>query len=149
MFELIATLFITAGSLLLFAYWFRYTCVLILKTKTSRDFAGDVAVANQLNFPTVQRQLKLAGADLANLHESLDRDYSLLTYLVSHAAGRQGGVSLEDRMLQLNYRFMGACYRVSRPFSTAAARKALEEMSMVVGYFANVMGERAMQGAAA
>lgn len=149
MFEFVATLIITASSALLFAYWFRYTCVLILNAKTSRDFAGDVAAANQLSFLTVQQQLQVAGADLGHLHESLDRDYALLTYLVGHAAGHQGDFGLEDRMLQLNYRLMGAWCRISRPFSATMARKALEEMSMVVAHFANLMGERAMAGAAA
>jgi len=149
MFEFIATLIITASSALLFGYWFRYTCVLILNAKTSRDFAGDVAAANLLSFPTVQRQLWVEGADLGHLHDSLNRDYALLTYLVSHAAGHQGDVSLEDRMLQLNYRVMGAWYRMSRPFSATAARRALDEMSQVVAHFANVMGERAIAGAAA
>jgi len=149
MFELIATLFITASSGLLFCYWFRYTCVLILKAKTTRDFAREVAEANQLSFPAVQRQLWAESADLNYLHDSLNRDYALLTYLVSHSAGHRGDVSLEDRILQFNYRLMGAWYRMSRPFSAAAARKALEEMSLVVAHFANVMGERAMAGAAA
>ena len=149
MFEFIATLIITASSLLLFGYWFRYTCVLILNAKTSRDFAGEVATANQLDFPAVQRQLWTESADLSRLHESLNRDYALLTYLVSHAAGHQGEIGLEDRMLQLNYRLMGVWYRLSRPISAAAARKALEEMSLVVAHFANVMGERAVAGAAA
>lgn len=149
MFEFIATLVITASSLLLFGYWFRYTCVLILNAKTSRDFAADVATANQLSFPAVQRQLLMESSNLAHLHESLNRDYALLTYLVSHASGHQGDIGLEDRMLQLNYRLMGAWYRVTRPISTSVARKALEEMSLVVAHFANVMGERAVAGAAA
>ena len=149
MFELIATLTITASSALLFAYWFRYTCVLILKAKPTRDFAGEVAAANQLSFVEVQSRLRTASADLAPLHQALDRDYALVTYLVRHAGGHQGDISLEDRMLQLNYRAMRAFYRVSRPFSAAAARKALEEMSLVVEHFANVMGERALAGAAA
>ena len=108
-----------------------------------------MAAANRLSFLTVQSQLRFAGADLNRLHESLNRDYALLTYLVSHAAGHRGEVSLEDRMLQFNYRLMGAWYRVTRPISVSAARKALEEMSMVVAHFANVMGERALSGAAA
>jgi hypothetical protein len=149
MFELIATLVITASSALLFCYWFRYTCVLILNAKTTRDFARDVAAANQLNFPAVQSQLQVAGSDLSFLHDSLNRDYALLTYLVSHAAGHRGDLSLEDRMLQFNYRLMGAWYRVSQPFSATAARNALQEMSLVVAHFANVMGERSMAGAAA
>jgi hypothetical protein len=149
MLELIATVIITASSALLFGYWFRYTCILILNAKTTRDFAGEVAMANQLSFQLVQNELQTASADLSRLHESLNRDYALLTYLISHAAGAQGDVGLEDRMLQLNYRLMGACYRISQPFSAAAARKALEEMSQVVAHFANVMGERSMAGAAA
>jgi hypothetical protein len=44
---------------------------------------------------------------------------------------------------------MGAWYRVSSRFSTAAARRALDEMSMVVAYIANTMGERAALSAAA
>lgn len=149
MLELIATVIITASSFLLFGYWFRYTCLLILNAKTTRDFAGEVAMANQLSFQVVQSELQTANADLNSLHESLNRDYALLTYLISHAAGAQGDVGLENRMLQFNYRLMGAWYRVSQPFSTAAARNALEEMSQVVAHFANVMGERAMAGAAA
>jgi hypothetical protein len=149
MFELIATLVITASSALLFCYWFRYTCVLILNAKTSRDFAREVAAANQLSFPAVQSQLQAASGDLSYLHDSLNRDYALLTYLVSHAAGHRGDLGLEDRMLQFNYRLMGAWYRVSRPFSATAARNALQEMSLVVAHFANVMGERSMAGAAA
>jgi hypothetical protein len=93
--------------------------------------------------------LRVESADLGRLHQSLDRDYALLTYLVSHAAGHRGDLGLEDRMLQLNYRLMGAWYRISRPISATAARKALEEMSQVVAHFANVMGEQAVAGAAA
>jgi len=51
-------------------------------------------------------------------------------------------------MLSLNYRVMRAWYRVSGVFSPAAARKALEEMSMVIAHFANAMGQQA-EGAAA
>jgi hypothetical protein len=149
MLEWIATVIITASSALLFAYWFRYTCLLILNAKTTQDFAGAVVAANQLSFQTVQSELQTGGADLSRLHESLNRDYALLTYLIGHAAGAQGEIALEDRILQLNYRLMGAWCRMIRPISATAARNALEEMSQVVAHFANVMGERSMAGAAA
>ena len=54
MIELVTTVIITASSVLLFGYWFRYTCLLILSAKTTRDFAGQVAAANQLGFLEVQ-----------------------------------------------------------------------------------------------
>jgi hypothetical protein len=142
MIELAATVIITASSVLLFGYWFRYTCLLILSAKTTRDYAGEVATANQLGFLEVQSALHVAAsAEFDRLQASLDRDYKLLTYLIHHAAGAQGEASLEVRMLQLNYRLAGIWYRTSRRLSPAAARRALEEMSQVVAHFANAMGE--------
>ena len=47
MFETATTILIIVGSMLLFGYWFRYTCLLILSAKTTRDYAGEVAAANR------------------------------------------------------------------------------------------------------
>jgi hypothetical protein len=149
MLELIVTLVITVSSALLFGYWFRYTCLLILSAKTTRDYATDIATANQLSFLQVQSQLRDQNpADLDRLQASLDRDLAVVTYLIQHASG-QGEWGMEDRMLQLNYRLMGVWCSVSRSFSPEAARRALDEMSMIISHFANVMGERAAVGAAA
>lgn len=145
------TVIIAAGSALLFGYWFRYTCVLILSAKTACDYAAAIAAANQLNFPAVQASLREhSHPDLDRLHAALDKDYSLVTYLLKNAA--QAGTeesSVEARMLALHYRLTSVWYQISRPMSTEAARRALEEMSAVVAHFANVMGERAACGAAA
>ena len=51
MIELIASITITAGSVLLFCYWFRYTCFLILSAQTVREYATSVAQANQAQLP--------------------------------------------------------------------------------------------------
>jgi hypothetical protein len=56
---------------------------------------------------------------------------------------------MEERMLQLNYRLMGAWCSISSSFSAEAGRRALDEMSMIISHFANSMGERAAVGAAA
>src|SRR5205085_6354162 len=120
--ELIATIAIIVSSVLLFGYWFRYTCLLILSAKTTRDYAGDVARANELSFLDVQAQLRSDSADLERLHAELDRDYALITYLIGHAAGANGESSMENRMLQLNYRLMSAWCRISSSFSAEAGR---------------------------
>jgi hypothetical protein len=52
-------------------------------------------------------------------------------------------------MLAMNYRLMDVWYQVSRRFSAEAARRALEDMALVVAHFANVMGERAACASAA
>jgi len=150
MFESALTILITASSVLLFGYWFRYTCLLILSAKTAKDYALDVATANQLSFLTVQSQLREGAlGDLNTLHNSLDRDFAMITYLIGHAGGAQGEFRVEDRMLQLNYKLMGTWYEISHRFSAEAGRSALNEMSMVIAHFANAMGERAACGAAA
>jgi hypothetical protein len=151
MVELITTGVLTVGSVLLLAYWFRYMCLLILNAKTTQDFAAQVATANQLSFLKVQSQL-VAGAssELDRLHASLDRDYALLTYLLKHAASTAGQESsMEARMLEVNYRLVSAWARFSRNLSPAASRRALEEMSLVVAHFANIMGERSACASAA
>jgi hypothetical protein len=148
MLELIVTVVISASSVLLFGYWFRYTCLLILSARTTRDYAADIARVNQLSFLQVQSALSNQSTELDSLKAALDRDYSLITNLIQNAAG-QGEWGMEDRMLQLNYRLMGAWCAISRPFSAEMARQALDEMSNIIGHFANSMGERAAIGAAA
>ena len=143
MIELIATVTITASSVLLFGYWFRYTCLLILSAKTTRDFAGEVATANQLGFLEVQSQLRANAADLGRLCDVLDRDYAVLAKLMQQAGVSSAEASsIEKTMLSINYHLTRAWYRVSSRVSAAAARQALEEMSMVVAHFASIMGEQ-------
>jgi len=148
MIEKIATVLITASSVALFAYWFRYTCLLILSAKTARDFAAAVASQNNLAFPGVQAQLQQAATpDLDRLRAALDHDYRIVRDLLKY--GRSiNEQSLETQMLAVNYKVMRAWYSVSRYFSGRAAAHALSEMSMVVSHFANLMGEQAASAAA-
>lgn len=139
------TFLITVGSAVLFAYWFRYTCLLILSAKTTRDYAGEVARANGLSFLEIQARLRDgAEADLDPLQISLDRDYALVTLALG-----QTEATLEDRMLRLNYRLTSLWYQAVRRVAPSSARSALDEMSMMISHFANAMGERAAGSAAA
>ena len=145
MVELAATTTITAGSALLFAYWFRYTCLLILSTSTTQDHTHAVAVANQLAFLEIQSQLRHSQADLERLRRLLDHDYAVLTSLLRYTSDCSPKESkIEMRMLGIDYSLLGLWYGLSRRFSIAAARRTLEEMSLVVAHFANMLGERAM-----
>ena len=149
MIEFVTTVIITGSSVLLFGYWFRYTCLLILSAKTTRDFAGQVAAANQLGFLEVQSQLRATSVNLDSLRDVLDRDYAVLSSMLKQVSGSsEEGSSLETSMLAVNYRVMRSWSQVAGVFSPAAACKALEEMSMVIAHFANEMGQQA-EGAAA
>lgn len=148
MIELIATVVITASSVLLFAYWFRYTCLLILSAKTARDYTSDVATSNRLVFPEVQAQLQCSESqDLDRLRAALDRDYRVVREMMKYMPNGEGQSALETQMLAINYRLMGAWYRTTRHVSGSTAARALGEMSMVVAHFANLMGEQAASAA--
>jgi hypothetical protein len=151
MIELLATIVITLSSVALFGYWFRYTCLLILSTKTAQDYARQVAANNQLGFPEVRARLDSLQADFGSmdrLRDALDRDYAVLSGLLKKTGSLEQS-SLETKMLELNYQVMRGCYSMTRRFSPAAAARALDEMSQVVAHFANVMGEAAAAPSAA
>jgi hypothetical protein len=144
MIETTTTILVAAGSLLLLAYWFRYTCMLLLSTKTTRDYASEVAAMNQLSFLEVQERLRATGpVELDALSAALDRDFALLRHLLEHAGASDDTLSLEDRLLAVNYRLAQWRYKTLGRVSVASARAALDEMAVVVSHFANTMGERA------
>ena len=126
-------------------YWFKYTCVLILSARTSRDYAAQIASANQLTFRETRDTLldESQVAPLQNIHRSLDRDYRLLTYLLQHASSdTASGRSLEDCILMIDFRLLSVWYEATRRLSGQQARSALLEMASIVGHLANTMGER-------
>jgi hypothetical protein len=139
MFELAITVAICVSSILLFCYWFRYTCQLILSAATSQDYATSFAHAHQLCFQEAQLLLSHGTLDLDGLKEMLDRDYAALAQLMNQAENVPAGI--ERHMLAIHYRIAAIWYRASGGVSVSAARKALEEMSHVVAHFANSMGE--------
>lgn len=147
MIELVATVTISVSSILLFCYWFRCTCRLILSTATSRDYATNVAQAHQLGFQEAQQQLSYGATELDRLKDMLDHDYAVLARLVNHAEDAQARI--ERRMLAIHYRVATLTYQVGSKISASAARQALEEMSEVVAHFANCIGEAAASSAAA
>lgn len=135
MLALIITLFSVAS---LFC-WFRYSCGLILRAKPARDYAPEIAAANELQFPSVIEGLPQANdrSELNTLRERLEHDYALLSYLLQHSPEFQSGSEVfEQRMMMLNFELMKAYHAV-------ASRRALKEMIQVLCYLANTLGERA------
>jgi hypothetical protein len=141
----------TGVGVSLFIYWLRYTCHLILSAKSVRDYTRDVAAANHLRFLQVQQDLVQVRerVELDTLHSKLENDYRLLTYLLVHGpAFPVNGDRLEQAMLMLNFRLLKASYVLVCPLSVSIGKRALREMTQVVGYFANRMGERSAYAAA-
>lgn len=141
--ELFVNAVLTASSVVLFVYWFRYGCLLILAAETPHDYSEDVAKANRLSFPEVRSRLrKHEATDLDCLHQSLERDFAVITYLLAHTPVAGFDTGFEDAMLTLHFHAMSACFRLTRGRLRRFAADALEEMSLVVAHLANEMGGR-------
>jgi hypothetical protein len=138
---MLAGILIIASSLTLFIYWFRYSCILILRTRCEAAAASTVAPDTRFSFAQVRESLK---SDLAldPLAASLERDYRVLIYLIEHAAGLELD-SIEDRLLMVDYRVMQMVYRLSRTVAPVRARKALSEMLSVLNVLAVSIAEQA------
>jgi hypothetical protein len=140
------SVFVLIISALLFLYWLRYICLLILSDGRSRDYTRDVAQANNLGFLQIRSTLETGSLDCAAfdiLQKSLDRDYRLVTYLLRHAA-RNEALPQDCRqwILRLNYRVLALWYAIAGRLSPLLARRALLDMSSVVAQLANAIGER-------
>jgi hypothetical protein len=156
--RMLASILIAGISTGLFYYWFRYSCVLILSTRTSKDYTSEVAGANQLRFLEVQVMLREALApaehdgrrEMDRLQTSLESDYRVISMLLRHTQDLEvGDGSLEQQMLRFDFACMKVWYRISRRISESASRNALLEMSQIVAHFANAFGERAARQSAA
>jgi hypothetical protein len=146
MVETVIPLIVTIASGLLCVYWFRYACLLILVAKSPRDYARGVELANQLRFSAVQIALRKSATELPSLKKALDRDFRVLNrLLVCVAASTEHEEAIERLMLRINYWTMRAWCSATWRISPAVARRALQEMAVIVAHFASTLGERLAQ----
>jgi hypothetical protein len=129
---------ICAGLLL---YWFRYTCILLVRNGAEESQSFSPAAQASFNFHEVQGRLG-SEQQLDPLHSALQRDYDVLTYLVRHASGL-AFESFEERLLVWDYKLMQMWYSVTKVAAPEQARGALREMASVLMILAGRIGHRA------
>lgn len=137
---MLASVVIIGFSLILFVYWFRYSCILLLRN-FSREPAANALADSRFSFARVRERLQ-SEPELESLRQSLDRDYRMISYLLQHAPDLDLQ-SIEDRLLVLDYRVMRCYYLVTRVLAPLKARRALAEMAQVLGILAQKIGAQA------
>jgi hypothetical protein len=140
---MLASILIIAFSLALLLYWFRYSCILLLRNSQELAAATPVVVDNRFRVAEVRERLETAES-MDPLHASLQRDYQVLSYLIEHAAGLELQ-DFEDRMLVFDYRAMQWWYRLTRTAAPVQAREALKEMAQVLAILVGKIDQRAGQ----
>jgi hypothetical protein len=138
---MIASFLIIGFSLLLLLYWFRYSCILLLRAHAEQAASTSAVPDIRFCFADVQARLKTEPV-LDPLHVALQRDYEILIYLLQHAAGLSLE-SFEDRLLVLDYKVMHWWYGLTRIAAPQQARRALSEMASILIVLARKMGEQA------
>ena len=137
---MVVSILIIVVSVGLLLYWFRYSCILLLRNSLEETRTA-VVEHSPFSFRQVREQLR--GVDpVDGFERALERDYRMLTYLIGHAHGLDLN-SVEDRLLVLDYRVMQMFYRVTRSAAPESARRALAEMADVLSVLAGRLDERA------
>ena len=131
---------IIAFSVVMLLYWFRYSCILILRNQS--ELAQAAQTSGAFNTSDVQERLR-HDAELDPVLRDLERDYRMLTYLIAHAPGMKDMASFEHKMLLWDCRMMKLVYRLTRSSAPAQARRALSEMAEVLDILGQQLRERA------
>src|SRR5438874_3441588 len=136
---MIASILIIAFSIAMFVYWFRYSCVLLLRGAAEQ---AELSAAQDDRFSVAEVLARLkTEQELDPLQRSLDRDYLVLKYLIEHAADLEL-VSIENRLLILDYKLMHCWFNLTRTLAPVHARKALTEMASVLVVLVREMSQQ-------
>lgn len=135
---MVSSVLIVAISVVLLAYWLRYSCVMLLRGAQERSATFTVA-DERFSASSVLERLKTE-ADLAPLERALERDYRVVTYIIEHATDLELA-SIENKLLVVDYRLMRLWSRLTRSLAPQKSRQALSEMASVLRVLAGQMGE--------
>jgi hypothetical protein len=137
---MVAAILIIGVSLVLFGYWFRYSCLLILRADALADQLSLVAEASNLSIVSVLGQLDsgVPAGEIDGVRTALVRDYRIVSNLMNRVPDLDSHVnSVEQFMLKMDFALMSGWSMVSRPFAPSVASESLQEMAGIVSFFAN------------
>lgn len=140
--QIVISSIIIAASIALFAYWFRYSCLLILSTQTTQDYTEEVAITSSLSVLEIQRRLEAGQSIPLNAAlQAMEADFALVSRLLERVSGVEEHLSAAEQMLlRLDYRIMSLWARVTEKINPAQARQALLEQCAIISHFANAAG---------
>jgi hypothetical protein len=139
---LLAALIVILSTAMLVCH-FQVTCQGILRHQFNPEYFQTIARANFLEFLSLPKSLDGVGARPAYpaVWGMLERDFRWLTYFLKYAANVDLSYSKAERCLILYYRWHRLSWAV-RHLVKAEEKKAIERLTSVLQYFANVVGER-------
>jgi hypothetical protein len=139
---IIASLILIVSSAL-FLFYVQATCQRILRRQFQQDYFQSIVNANRLEFPSVRKALEEYDGplDYARFRMTLKCDYLALTYLLRNAANLQQRLTWEEHILMLYFQAIYVIL-VTRHAVRMKEKNALVNLTAILQYFANVVGQR-------
>lgn len=131
---MLISILIIALSLVMFVFFLRYTCLLLLSAKMPQATASTAIDVLSLVQSSTRITEESRAMVIRSLHLSLERDYSRVIRAWRDGAGSVADV--EVRILAADFRMMSIWYRVIRRVSPSQAGKAILEMTSIVKHLA-------------
>lgn len=140
------SVFILVISAVMLVFWLRSASQSVLRQRFEQDYSAEVAGANQLEFLAIRKALAESPEDIADYKgvlAALEQDYQALSYLLRNAATvHVGRYSRAERLLILDFHLLAIWVRLSRALGLRGWRGGLLEMTTILQYFGNVVGQR-------
>ena len=126
-----------------FFFYLQATCQRILRQQFDQAYFLAIAKANLLEFPAVGQTMgSLNGPDgYSRLRTTLKGDFLVLTYLLKNAVNVHQRYSVQERLLMLYFRLVFASL-VTRQWLRVAEEPAIRQLTAILQYFANMVGQR-------
>jgi len=130
-------------STALFLFYLQATCQRILRRQFDQEYFRSIVNANRLEFPSIRKALEEydGPTDYARFRMTLKCDFLALTYLLKNAGNADRRYTRDERLLMLYFR---AVYllMVARHGLRLRERNAIVNLTAILEYFANVVGQR-------
>jgi hypothetical protein len=148
--EMILPVMVLVMSLALCFFYAQIACQTILNREFRREYFRSVVNASSLEFLLVRKQVEEASGqiDYAGARRALTCDYLALTYLLRNAAGAGRKYSNQERLLMVYFRGL-LLFLTAAHLLKLNERRAILNLTAILQYFANVLGERVVETALA
>jgi len=133
-----AVIFIVSAALFLF--YLQATCQKVLRREFDQPYFESIVRAYRLEFLSVRKAVQEAHAalDHRGIREMLQADFQTLNYLMKSAVKRR--CSPEERLLMLYFKTLFFSLGVRQAVGLRG-RKPAQKLTVVLQYFANVVGQ--------
>ncbi len=142
----VMSVFILAMSAAMLVVWLRSASQAIRKRPFAEDCRAEAFRSVRLQYLELQELLREDPLAVTPGDESLallQRDFNALTYLLRRTAdGTLGGHTQAERLLMLDFKLLRTWVHLKQRLSVDNWRTTLLEMSQIVNYFGQVVGQR-------